>query len=249
MLVDQFVETLRVDGERLAGAAERAGLDASVPTCPGWRVTDLVRHVGGVHRWAAAHVVQQRKKPFEPDDERVFFAAPDDDGLLDWFRDGHRALTVALGAADPGLDCWTFLPAGSPLEFWARRQAHETAIHRADAEAATGARPLWRPEFAANGVDEILNCFFQRRPERLAADPPLSVSLRATDIEQSWTLRMEKDRLYVDAGHRPAGLNLTGTVSMLYLLLWNRAGTEDLTVDGDPEIWESWRGRATITWT
>lgn len=249
MLVDQLVETLRVDGERLAVAAEQAGLSAAVPTCPGWRITDLVRHLGGVHRWAAAHVTGQRRDPFGPDEEREFFAAPEDAELMAWFRAGHRELTTALGTADPALDCWTFLPAGSPLEFWARRQAHETAIHRADAEAATGSRPQWHPEFAADGIDEILHRFFQRRPERLAADPPLRMSLRATDIDRSWTLRMERDRLYVDDGPQPAGLGLTGSVSLLYLLLWNRAGTEDLTVDGDPEIWESWRGRATITWS
>lgn len=34
------------------------------------------------------------------------------------------------------VDCWTFLDAPSPLAFWARRQAHETAIHRADAQLA-----------------------------------------------------------------------------------------------------------------
>ncbi|MER6443505.1 hypothetical protein ABT275_45720 [Streptomyces sp. NPDC001185] len=41
------------------------------------------------------------------------------------------------------MTCWTFNPARvpSPLAFWTRRQAHETAVHRYDAEAATG-RPL-----------------------------------------------------------------------------------------------------------
>ena len=32
--------------------------------------------------------------------------------------------------------CFAFLPAPSPLAFWARRQAHETGIHRADVESA-----------------------------------------------------------------------------------------------------------------
>jgi uncharacterized protein (TIGR03083 family) len=249
MRVDQYIETIRADGDSLAEAAQRAGLDAAVPTCPDWRVADLLRHLGGVHRWAAGHVTGQRREPFSPDEEARLFAAPADDLLLDWFRDGHRALTAALASAEPALDCWTFLPAGSPLEFWARRQAHETAVHRADAEAAAGGRPRWSPPFAVDGIDEVLNGFFGRRPQRLAADPPLRMSLHATDAGRAWTIRMESDRLYVDAEEQPAGLRLAGTASDLYLLLWNRAGTDGLDVDGDLQAWESWRSRATVTWS
>ncbi|WP_371639141.1 maleylpyruvate isomerase N-terminal domain-containing protein [Streptomyces virginiae] len=31
----------------------------AVPSCPGWSVTDLVRHLGGVHRYLA-HVLRER---------------------------------------------------------------------------------------------------------------------------------------------------------------------------------------------
>jgi uncharacterized protein (TIGR03083 family) len=249
MRVDQFIETIRADGNALAEAADRAGLDTTVPTCPDWRIRDLVQHLGGVHRWAAAHVLRERREPFPADEEGQFFTAPADEELLGWFRDGHRALTAALAAAEPTVDCWTFLPAGSPLEFWARRQAHETAIHRADAESVAGTRPQWDPAFAADGIDELLTGFFQRRPQRLAADPPLSMSLRATDTDRAWTVRMDPDRLHVDNGERPAGLRLTGTASQLYLLLWNRLGAEDLDADGDLDAWESWNRRAAVTWS
>ncbi|MEV4279183.1 maleylpyruvate isomerase family mycothiol-dependent enzyme [Actinoplanes xinjiangensis] len=245
MRVDHFIETLRADGDRLAEAAHHAGPDAAVPTCPGWVIADLLGHLGGVHRWATAHVTGGHREPVPADG---FFAAPADGTLLDWFREGHRSLVAALLAADPALDCWTFLPAGSPLEFWARRQAHETAVHRADAEAAAGSRPRWSPDFAVDGIDEVLHGFFRRRPERLAADPPLRMSLHATDAGRAWTIRMEPDRLYVDAGEQPAGLRLAGTASDLYLLLWNRAGVEGLDVDGDLAAWESWRDRAVVTW-
>ena len=43
--------------------------------------------------------------------------------------DGRRPTTC---------ECWTFLPAPSPRAMWARRQAHETAIHRVDAQLAAG---------------------------------------------------------------------------------------------------------------
>ena len=56
MDVDGYVSALRREGPLLAAAAERAGSSAAVPSCPGWSVDQLVRHVGGVHRWAAEHV-------------------------------------------------------------------------------------------------------------------------------------------------------------------------------------------------
>lgn len=42
------------------------------------------------------------------------------------------------------------VPATSPRAFWARRQAHETAIHRADAESALATVPEWNAAFAAD---------------------------------------------------------------------------------------------------
>ena len=56
MKAAEYIDTLRHEGELLAGAAEQAGWDAAVPPCPGWVVRDLVHHTGSVHRWAAGYV-------------------------------------------------------------------------------------------------------------------------------------------------------------------------------------------------
>ncbi len=58
--VRYHIGCLQEQGELLAGCAAAAGLDALVPTCPGWRVRDLLRHIGFVHRWAAGYVAGQR---------------------------------------------------------------------------------------------------------------------------------------------------------------------------------------------
>src|SRR4029450_13488361 len=83
-------------------------------------------------------VVHRRTDPADPPEASFFADPPGDDALVGWFRAGHATLVDALSAADPALDCWTFLPAPSPLGFWARRQAHETAIHRVDAQGPAG---------------------------------------------------------------------------------------------------------------
>jgi hypothetical protein len=56
MEIAEHVNALRREGEWLADAAGRAGLDAPVPPCAPWQVKDLLRHTGYVHRWAARHI-------------------------------------------------------------------------------------------------------------------------------------------------------------------------------------------------
>jgi hypothetical protein len=94
-----------------------------------------------VHRWAAGYVRELHPRWVDrASEEQILSGGPGDDTLPGWFRDGHTELVRVLEAADPDMTCWTFLEAPSPLAFWARRQAHETAIHRVDAEqAAAGA--------------------------------------------------------------------------------------------------------------
>ncbi|TMA53643.1 MAG: hypothetical protein E6J75_15105, partial [Deltaproteobacteria bacterium] len=108
MEVAQHVAELRRQGELLAQAAARAGLDASIPTCPDWRMRDLLQHMGDVHRWAAAHITQRRALGIR-DVAGVAGPLPDDPGLLDWYREGHAALVRTLESAAPDLECWTFL--------------------------------------------------------------------------------------------------------------------------------------------
>lgn len=249
MRIAEHIAVLREDGERLAEAAESAGLDASVPTCPRWQVRDLLAHLGGVHRWAASYVSSGRSHPGTREEEAAFFTKVRDDALVGWFREGHRALVEALSAADETTTCWTFLPAPSPLAFWARRQAHETAVHRADAESAISAVPQWDPAFAVDGIDELLNGFLNRPKGRLVADPPMSMAIVATDIDAAWTVHIEPDTRRIVSGQRPADLTLAGTASNLYLLLWNRAGAERVDMRGDPAVLELWRTRATVNWT
>ena len=138
MDIATHLHTLRIDGERLALAAERTGLDAHVPTCPDWLMRDLVVHLGGVHRWATFILESGRAERPGREDAAALFVTPGDGELLDWYRSGHEALLKAIAGGSPQATTWTFFDAPSPLAFWARRQAHETAVHRVDAERVAG---------------------------------------------------------------------------------------------------------------
>ena len=62
MDLNGYLAVLATEATTLAAAAEEAGLDADVATCPGWSVADLVLHLGEVHRWATAAVASKATK-------------------------------------------------------------------------------------------------------------------------------------------------------------------------------------------
>jgi len=67
MDVATHIEALRMEGDHMAAAIRAADPGAPVPPCPDWVVRDLVRHVGGVHRWATGYVAEARTE-YSPTD-------------------------------------------------------------------------------------------------------------------------------------------------------------------------------------
>jgi uncharacterized protein (TIGR03083 family) len=246
--VSEHIASIRREGVLLADAAARVDLDAAIPTCPEWRMRDLVRHIGGIHRWAAMHVREARMRPVNGFAEAVD-GWPTDGELIDWFRAGHARLVEVLEQAAPDVQCWAFLPAPSPLAFWARRQAHETEIHRADAESASGRRTSYPVRDAMDGIDELVMAFVARADGRLTSDTPRSLHVHTTDTEGEWLVRIGPGGAECSAEHAAADCTVSGTASELYLLLWNRASTEGIAVDGDASLLELWRGAVQIRWS
>ena len=83
MEVATHIEALRREGELMAAATAVADADAAVPTCPEWRVRDLVRHTGGVHRWATGYVADARTEVWDIDLDDVVGSWPEDSALAD----------------------------------------------------------------------------------------------------------------------------------------------------------------------
>jgi len=246
METTDFVAHVDREGRLLAAAAEQAGTDAKVPTCPQWQVRDLVRHTGMVHRWAAAFVAEGHTA-YHPDG-----GLPELDGaeLLAWFREGHGYLVETLSAAAPDVQCWQFMPAPSPLAFWARRQAHETTVHRIDAESARGGTPTEiSTGFAADGIDELLRGFHARSKSRVRSEEPRALRVRATDTDGAvWTVRLSQEPpATVQDETGEADCELAGPAVQLYLALWNRRPFPSVT--GDAALASLWRERSAVTWS
>jgi uncharacterized protein (TIGR03083 family) len=208
-----------------AAVLETGELDARVPGCVPWRLTDLAHHLGGIHRWARTAVVDGPTDDRHPDDAPTERAA-----LVDWFREGADALRATLQATDPDTPCWT-MAAPQTASFWYRRQAHETAAHAGDAAHSQGATRPYGAAFAVDGIDEIVTMFFPRQV-RLGRTPPLAAALAVEAAEGGrWVLA--GDGTAPAPGDVPA--IVSGPAEAVLLLLWHRITLDDprLHVAGD----------------
>src|SRR5580692_4771642 len=140
--VERWYAEIEASTETLAGLVHGADLTRQVPTCPEWTLRQLATHVGRAHRWSA-EIVSTRSAEFIPFRQVPDGRIPDDPALhAPWLRAG----------ADP---VWTF-DGPQPASFWARRMAHETAVHRADAQITAGREPEFDADVAADAIDEWL---------------------------------------------------------------------------------------------
>jgi uncharacterized protein (TIGR03083 family) len=174
---------------------------------------------------------------------------PADDDLPAWLESGVADLADSLVSAEPDLEAFTFLPATSPLAFWARRQAHETSIHRIDAEQVVPPVSSIDAEFAADGLDELL-VGFASRPGKLYSDHPHVLHLHAADTSEDWAVAFGPDGGAVMNGRPPrAQCRVSGSAAELYLLMWNRRSSEGLDVEGDEALLTDWPDKVRVRWS
>lgn len=250
LTLDRHLAALATSGAVLRDAAARAGLDAPVPTCPTWHVAELVSHQGMVHRWAAANL----RGDADHDTDASLAEAGRSTDLLGWYDAGLAALLEALRGAPDDVRAQVFLrDAPPPRRFWARRQAHETTVHSADAVAAAlgrwpGTADLAVPaELAADGVDELLTGFITRGGGKLHAAQPYTVLVRTDDTGHAWTVRISDGPIVTTPGGDGGDAVFSGTAAALYLSLWNRA--DEITCGGRAGALAQWRSAIRIRWS
>ena len=260
MTVAEHVRVVAAEGQRFADAARCGPWEAPVAGCPGWNLRDLVRHLSEIHLWAAANVAQRPGAKLDLDDRddliepwpelAVFW--PADDELIDHYLRTNANLVRVLESAPPDLDAPTFLPAPSALAMWARRQAHETSIHRVDAESATGTPSGFDPAFAADGVSELLYGFYDgvRRPagREFPVERDGTMHVHAQDTDDHWYLTIGRRSITRPTAGAPIDLTVTGTASDLYLALWNRGDDSTISAAGDRGVLDAWHACTGVRW-
>lgn len=224
-----WIDVVEREGALLSTAA-RHDPAAEVPTCPGWRVDDLLRHVSVTHRWAE-RIVRERTM------ERAELETPPSHDSLSWYEAGLAQLVATLRGADLSTPVWTFSPADRTARFWARRQAHETQVHRVDAERATGTVTPIDPAVAVDGIAEALEVMAPRLAKG-GATAGGTVHLHATDVEGEWLIRFLDGAIEVEHGHAKGDAAVRGPAADLYLWLWGRNDTSTLDVFGETDVTE-----------
>ncbi|GGX87870.1 maleylpyruvate isomerase family mycothiol-dependent enzyme [Streptomyces hiroshimensis] len=245
--------------EAVARRVSEAGGAPPVPSCPGWSVSDLVVHLGSVHR-GVTHIVRDRL-PGPPDASGPAFAAglPEDtadwprpehapnrgplpQSLADWFAQGASALEELFRTRAPEEPAWTW-SREQTTGFWLRVQTIEAAVHRWDAENALGtARPV-DAALAADAVDHSFEVMVPWSRARSAAPPGSGerYRFRRTDGAGVWTVGFDGDDVRVGdgtGGHAACDVEVSGTASDLMLFLWGRVPAGRLTVQGDRKLLE-----------
>lgn len=218
-----------------------------VPTCPGWSVLDLAEHLGHVHRWSEFLVHNLA-------DRRIAAGElPADRGPADptWIRDGGARLLATLRRTDPNLAMWAW-GADQHVRFWARRQHHETLVHRIDIQLATDGRPHVDDETAADAIDEFLvnlpaaATFSPRIDELKRAGGRLA--LRDSSTARRWVVRSDPSgaRLTHDDGRVDVEFTVSGID--LLLSLYRRRSLDDVDgiVDGDEALLRFWLDRSAL---
>lgn len=239
MAID-FHHVLKEQAAAFREAAIRAGRDASVATCEGWNVAKLVRHLARVYAMTGLSL------DLGPDDAPPRTPRPpeDFDEALAWFDDQLAEMDGKLSAADPSRPVWAFFPGGTASS-WLRRMAHETAIHRLDAEhALAGLDPdrvhplIFDSEFAADGVDEVLSVLLGRIRDWKQQEHEGHVLYHAADAGRTWLVTYRPGRLpEVGSPHDSAlgspevDATVAGTADAVYRRVWGRPSHAAVTGD------------------
>jgi uncharacterized protein (TIGR03083 family) len=226
---ERWCTAFDAEGPRVLDAVDATDPAAEVPTCPGWTVARLVRHLGQIHRWAEAIVRDRSTERLDP--RRLDLGWPEDWTLASaWLASGVSSTVATLRSADPEAPVWAWGP-DHHVRFWSRRLLHETTVHRTDLDQTAGHPPEVDAEVAVDGIDELL----ENLPARTSLSPALaelrghgeSIHLHATDGPGEWVIHLEPDGFWSEHGHTKATSAVQARASDLLLLLYRRLPIED----------------------
>jgi uncharacterized protein (TIGR03083 family) len=162
----------------------------------------------------------------------------------EWLRSGGHSLIETLRSADPDEPMWAW-GADQHVRFWARRQLHETLVHRIDLELAMGTTSRIEPVFAVDAVDEFLANVKSDRDIAVRSRPQSpegeSLEFRAAD-SMSWRVELTADGYeFVEALVKPDAVLIAQPSELLAALLRRRPLAQcEVVIEGDRSLVDHW---------
>jgi uncharacterized protein (TIGR03083 family) len=230
---ERYLDAIDKESAALLEAA-RGNLDAHVPTCPEWNMSDLLGHLGEVHRFwnemAGKAIINPRDTENHDPPEGI--------DLIEWFGEGPALLVATLADADLEQPMWSWSRV-KKVGFVPRRMAQETAVHRWDAQNAVGDPKQIDPDLAVDGIDELLSVWLPAMTP--IEDPPkTSVHIHTTDAEGEWLAVLDEVPV-VTREHAKGDAALRGQASDVLLYLCGRIDASTLEIHGDQAVLERFR--------
>jgi uncharacterized protein (TIGR03083 family) len=217
---DDIVDWITDQSDGFAATIRANALDNKVPGCPDWTLRDLVGHLARVQRfWANVVRAGGDVEPAISDPDPAA-GRGDPDELAAWMRDSTADLLGALRSVEWNAPAWTWWKEPRTVGAIARHQAQEAAVHRWDAQSTVGTSQPLPAALAADGVDEFLGIARQ-------LGEPAPITFFATDTDETF-----------EVGRDPK-TTVSATVSDLVLLLYGRRSLDEVALDGDRAVAES----------
>ncbi len=251
---EEHVAAIRIEGAELGRAAASSGLEATVAGCGDWRVADLVAHIGHLHRWVTSLV---EARPTGGPELFGDVAVPGASELIDWYDSGVEPLAAALESAGADAEVWSWTD-DHTAGFWARRQAHETAVHRWDTESAgapgrgggvgnvargpgSGSAAPVEARLAVDGVDEAFDMLTYRPATKALRGEGETIHLHCTDAHGEWLVHLGESGVEVTREHAKGDVAARGPASDLLLLLYGRIPASEVETFGDADLLARWQ--------
>ncbi|MFC9793011.1 maleylpyruvate isomerase family mycothiol-dependent enzyme [Streptomyces sp. NPDC127584] len=240
-----FPTLLRMIDERSAAfraaVAAAPGLDADVPSCPGWTLYDLANHLSEGDRFWASIVLNTAPGGERPSKDGR--AAPRErEALVTWLADSTEQLLTALREAGPDRGCWAWWePLASPhtVGAVARRRVPESLIHTYDAQLASGAPQELPTTEAVDAIEEFLATVctgtvpWPGEPATMDYHAAEAGSWRQTvDAAGSRFTRLGA----AEAAESGPTAAIHGTASEMALLMYMRVPAGSLRMEGDADL-------------
>jgi len=234
-------DLLEVEIEHFAHNLEVAPRATRVPTCPDWSVEDLAQHLGTIHRWAE-HLVRDGATTRESSDSMNLELGPVG---AEWIRDGGSQLVATLRASDPDRAMWAW-GLDQHVRFWARRQLHETLVHRMDLDLAIGLVPETDARIAVDTIDEFLvnlrsAAVFSPKVRELRGAGDV-LHLAATDADADWEITLLPNGFELTHDTATPTASLRGPATDLLLVLYRRRplASSRVSVSGRHDLIDFW---------
>jgi uncharacterized protein (TIGR03083 family) len=236
----EHCDALDLEVERFAVAMSLVSGDTIVATCPGWTVDAAALHLGTIHRWAE-ELVRTRSSVRIP---RATLSLDEVSVSPEWIRQGGQQLVETLREADPNDEMWAW-GFDQHLQFWSRRQAHETLVHRMDVELAGRIEPTADCALASDAIDEFLSNI--QKVTNASAEPPLCgngerLMFRASDSNAVWSITLRDGGFDLVTAMGDYDVLVEGPSIELLLVIVRRRSIHDasLNVTGDTKLADFW---------